>query len=258
MALQDFDDLPELPEDVLTSLEQKNAEKKYRYLRYNCKETLAFLEDIRGLVKGHRGFWLQALLNQDVIRAYLSSTPDKQALSYLTDIELKQDPSDPRPFELVFHFDENPFFSNSTLSKKYSLPKGVEPAPADGSVTEQMASFSADELEVSVQKIDWKSDDKNLCKLQPRAQAEDDQIEGDFGSFFWYFESPTDDFGIGLTIQDEVLPDAVEYYTGQANEDEGEFEDYDEDELDEEDGDDDEEIDLEDEEDEPQKKRQRK
>ena len=62
---------------------------------------------------------------------------------------------------------------------------------------------------------------------------------------------------IGPIIQDEVLPDAVEYYTGRANEGDEEFEDYDEDELDEEDGDDDEEIDLEDEDDEPIKKRQR-
>lgn len=58
-------------------------------------------------------------------------------------------------------------------------------------------------------------------------------------------------------IQDDVLPDAVEYYTGKAMGEDDEFGEFDEDELDEEDGDDDEEIDLEDEEDEPVKKRQR-
>jgi hypothetical protein len=32
----------------------------------------------------------------------ISSASDLEALSYLTDVELKQDPADPRPYELVF------------------------------------------------------------------------------------------------------------------------------------------------------------
>ena len=32
----------------------------------------------------------------------INSASDREALAYLTDVELKQDPSDPRPYELVF------------------------------------------------------------------------------------------------------------------------------------------------------------
>ena len=42
------------------------------------------------------------------------------------------------------HFTENPYFSDSVLEKKYSLPEGVEAAPADGSITQNMKDFDAD------------------------------------------------------------------------------------------------------------------
>lgn len=44
------------------------------------------------------------------------------------------------------HFAENPYFTNKTLSKKYSLPDGVEAAPADGTITESMREFDDDDL----------------------------------------------------------------------------------------------------------------
>ena len=48
------------------------------------------------------------------------------------------------------HFKENPYFSNTTLTKKYSLPKEVDAAPADGSVTEAMRMFLMSDLKISV------------------------------------------------------------------------------------------------------------
>ena len=54
-------------------------------------------------------------------------------------------------------------------------------------------------------KIEWKSDDKNLCKLQPRKMMPsgdgdaDYEIEGDLGSFFWYFDDDKDILGVGHT-----------------------------------------------------------
>lgn len=64
---------------------------------------------------------------------------------------------------------------------------------------------------------------------------------------------------IGHYLQDEVLPDAYDYFTGEAGDedDEGSFGEFDE--LDEEDDEDDEgSVDLEEEDDQPKKKKQRK
>lgn len=124
------------------------------------------------------------------------------------------------------HFKENPYFTNKTLSKKYTLKKGLKPAPADGSVTDELRKFNEEQdLQVNVYQfprvipctttryeltfwaqpitIDWK-DGQNLCERMPRqAQAQpeggeaddlENGFEGDPGSFFWYFQEKADFF----------------------------------------------------------------
>ena len=71
-------------------------------MRFACKETLEYLGEIRTIVKDQNGFWLRTMLSHETLRQYASASTDQTALSYLTDIALKQDPADPRPFELVF------------------------------------------------------------------------------------------------------------------------------------------------------------
>lgn len=55
--------------------------------------------------------------------------------------------------------------------------------------------------------IDWKSEERNLCKKHPRVAAsgqaadevdDGEDFDGDFGSFFHWFTSKTDDFGVSL------------------------------------------------------------
>ena len=51
-------------------------------------------------------------------------------------------------------------------------------------------------------KIDWKSDDMNLCKKHPRegldsANAGDEDWEGDVGTFFWFFQEEGDQIQVG-------------------------------------------------------------
>ncbi|KAK1927460.1 hypothetical protein DB88DRAFT_507546 [Papiliotrema laurentii] len=256
---------PELPAQVAADLDQLNAEKKYRWLQFTVKETTKSLEQLKEKVKDIEGFWPSVLMAHPALRVALTSSSDAEALSYLTHIELKQDEADPRPYEIVFHFKENPFFSNSTLTKTFSLPSDVAPIK-DGKVTKETWEYDADGLVAKGTKIQWKSDDKNLTQKQPRVgldAAEDDDdaedFDGDIGSFFWFFEDDADPLNIGHYLQDEVLPDAYDYFTGEAGDedDEGSFGEFDE--LDEEDDEDDEgSVDLEEEDDQPKKKKQRK
>lgn len=247
------------PEQV-SQLERLSGEKKFRWMRLAVKETLEHLSNIKPVVKDVSGFWLWVLVQHSVLKQFISSTSDQHALSYLSDIELKQDEKDPRPFEIVFHFRENPYFTNSTLSKTYSLPKGVKPAPEDGSVTAEMAAYDSDLLEPKGTKIDWKSDDVDLCAKQPRTTinvedaGSDEEYEGDQGSFFWYFQDNEDPFGIGITLQDEILPDAFDFYNGTA-EGASDDESFAEDELDEDT--DEGSVDLEAEDEQPKKKKQK-
>ncbi|WWC60231.1 uncharacterized protein I303_102797 [Kwoniella dejecticola CBS 10117] len=280
MSAQDFELEPvDLPKDIERELEIEEGNKNVRHNRFYVQETETYLKHLRPRVKGINQFWLTTLLNHTQIAAAATSKADQHALSFLEDVELVQDVNDFRPFELKFHFKENPYFSNTVLSKKYSLRKGVEPAPKDGSVTDELRKFEGiDDLVPERFKIDWKTDEVNLPKKQPRVvqradnegdAAEDEgDFEGDLGSFFIFFENDEDILQLGDAIRSDILPDAFAYFQDRGDSSPGqEFgldsdddvdDDDEDDELDEESDDDAEaEIDLEDEEDEKPKKKRR-
>ncbi|RSH94609.1 hypothetical protein EHS25_004413 [Saitozyma podzolica] len=261
MSTEEFElDAPDLSPKLLEELEAESGKRKWNNLKFGTEETLAHLAFIKKKTEEEpetfKNFWPLALLQNIIVHRAASSSSDKEALTYLSEIELKQDVKDPRPYELVFHFRENPFFSNKTLSKKYTLPEGVASAPTDGSVTQEMRDFDPeDDLIPSTISIEWKSDAVNLTKKFPRGVAtasseegDDEGFDGDAGSFFHFFTEQFDPHSLRAILHDDILPDAVEYFLGRG--DNSPFdEDEDDDELDEEDeGDDDEEIDLEEEE----------
>ncbi|WWC87810.1 uncharacterized protein L201_002702 [Kwoniella dendrophila CBS 6074] len=279
MSAKDFELQPiDLPKDLAEELELEEGNKNVRQNRFYVQETDAYLKHLRPLAKKVDQFWLTAFLNHTQIAATATSKEDQHALSFLEDVELVQDENDFRPFELKFHFKENPYFTNTVLSKKYSLPKGVEPAPKDGSITDELRKFEGNEDLVGESfKIEWKSDEVNLPKKQPRVvqghdhdhsdpnhvhhdDESDSGFEGDLGSFFILFEQAEDILQVGDALRSDLLPDAFAYFEDRGeNSAGGEFGDFDDedddDELDEESDDDDEaEIDLEEEE-VPKKKR---
>ncbi|KAL1410378.1 hypothetical protein Q8F55_004386 [Vanrija albida] len=247
----------ELPAELALELHNASKDKQIRVERFETAENLKHLNFVREKVKDIKNFWLIVLLSHPHVGA--ASASDREALSYLTDIELKQDSNDPRPFELIFTFAENPYFTNKTLSKKYTLREGLSAAPADGTITEELRDFDAElDLVVSADKIDWK-EGKDLVAKQPRKLGnadldvdEDAEIEGDIGSFFHFFSEEGDPFQFGFQVVEELLPNASDLYLGGDDEDE-----LDDDE-DEDDEDDEGSIDLEDDdEDKPPKKKQR-
>ncbi|WWC97031.1 hypothetical protein V866_003908 [Kwoniella sp. B9012] len=282
MSAQDFElDPVDLPEELIKELRTEEGNKNVRRDRFFARETQAYLEHLRPRVKKVDRFWLTALLNHTQLAAATTSKEDRHALSFLEDIELIQEENDFRPFELKFYFKENPYFTNTVLTKKYSLPNGVEPAPKDGTITEELRKFvEIEELAPSSMKIDWKSDEVNLPKKQPRlvqghdhdhddpnhvhVDDDDEGYEGDLGSFFLYFELAEDPFMLGDAIKSEILPEALAYFEDRGESSPGaefgmdsDLDEDDDDELDEEsDEDENAEIDLEDEEEEiPKKKR---
>ncbi|KAK4688068.1 hypothetical protein P7C73_g2036, partial [Tremellales sp. Uapishka_1] len=257
---------PDVSTELASSLMDDEADLHFKITQHECRETLKYLSTLRPKVKEIDGFWLFTFLHLNAIAEHITSKSDVHALSFLTDVELRQDPKDPRPFELIFHFKENPYFSNSTLSKKFSLREGVQPAPEDGSITQEMRDFDEGDLKTTAVKIDWKSSEKDLCALAPRVKApahehgaecdhDDDDFEGDSGSFFWFFQDESDPFHIGDILVDELLPNVMRVFSGQMQDDDGEEDD--EDELDEEDGDEEEDIDLEAEEEQPMRKKRK-
>ncbi|WVQ74563.1 hypothetical protein IAR50_004164 [Cryptococcus sp. DSM 104548] len=261
-AAQDFQiSAPELSESLRKELETKEGAKNVRFSRFQVKETLAYLDELRPKVKDIDNFWLIALMSHENLAYHLTAKADQHALSFLQDIELKQEVEDFRAYELVFHFKENPYFTNKTISKKYSL--GPDAKPVTGENIEPLYEFDEDSLVAESSTIDWKPNQDLTAQFPRKAQGEaagngeaddlEDGFEGDPGTFFWYFVEKKDMFNFGITLKEDILPDAFAYFDGRGEANPSDMLDSDEEEDDEEDDEDEDEIDLENEK--PKKKR---
>jgi len=236
--------------------------------------------------KGIKNFWLETLqsfrITSEIIQEY-----DEEILGYLQDVQVKLFSEKPYGYTLEFYFSENPFFTNTVLTKTYVLKTVVDPASP--------FEFDGPDLEKATGcTINWK-EGKNVCmkmvkkKLKPRNKKQPPKVvtkEEKQDSFFNFFETPKlpaknqaakkseseadeeedddmhdqelyliADFEIGQYLKEKIIPKAILFFTGEGVDDEFEDEDYDEedeeDEEDEDEGDeDDEEDDDDDEEDE--------
>lgn len=205
----------------------------------------------------------------------LITEDDLPALAGLNNITVEYS-DDFTTFTLHFHFKENEFFSNTVLTKKYTVSPDL--------LDEKNPNLS----EIDTTKIEWK-DGKNLCvtEIKKKQKAKSGRNKGQVRtvtrtapkpSFFHYFdehkeddveeeeEQPEDeegdglgrtklsveeDYDIGHIIRTSVIPEAVLFVTGEADigfdMDDEDDEDFEGDEDDDEDGDDDEDDDEEEE-----------
>lgn len=204
-------------------------------------------------VKGIPDFWSTALKNLPALADGINER-DEEALHYLTDVRMEY--LDQPGFALVFEFDENAFFKNKSLTKTYYY----ENAPA------YMGEYTFDRAEGT--EIEWKSPEQNLTvKIEKRKQRNKRTqatrtVEKTVPevSFFNFFTPPNPaaeeegqddeddesihdeveyDYQIGEAIK-ELIPRAIDWYTGEALQYADEEEDLEEDEY-EDDSEDDEE-----------------
>ncbi|KAJ3555857.1 hypothetical protein NP233_g12105 [Leucocoprinus birnbaumii] len=231
----------------LETIQRETARVELAIEREGQKKLIPIFKKRREVLKAIPKFWPVALMRNEMVSLHLTISADQSALSYLEDVWVEKDPAELRAFKLEFHFKENPYFLNSVLIKEFKYvppPATADDTPDENGITEAMVDFSWErDITMSAMKIDWKSEDKNLTKLYPREVDDEDEHDiVDAGSFFNFFEKESDPNDIGLTLANEVFPEAIEYFLGNLGGDE----DLDSDDEDEDDDDDDaEEIDLE-------------
>ena len=150
---------------------------------------------------------------------HLQHTQDQDALSYLEDIWVSRDKTEPRCFTLEFvcftqslclivsypcaqYFKSNPYFSDEVLKKEYKYlpPPTVDDTPNADGVTPSMLEFDWEQhVAPQATEINWKDDSKNLTKLYGRVVGEDeDDMPAEPGSFFNFFEHPDDPFDVSF------------------------------------------------------------
>ncbi|CAN6457194.1 unnamed protein product [Victoria cruziana] len=202
-------------------------------------------------------FWLTAMRNNEVLADEITER-DEGALKYLKDIKWSR-VDDPKGFKLEFFFDTNPYFKNSILTKTYHMIDDDEPI-LEKAIGTEIEWFPGKTL---TQKILKKKPKKGSKNAKPITKTEDCE------SFFNFFNPPQvpeddndidedtaerlqnlmeQDYDIGSTIRDKIIPHAVSWYTGEAIQGE-DFEDIEGDDDDDDDEDEDEDEDEEDDDD---------
>nr|XP_011460234.1 PREDICTED: nucleosome assembly protein 1;2 [Fragaria vesca subsp. vesca] len=205
--------------------------------------------------KGVPDFWLNALKNNDVLSEEITER-DEGALKYLKDIKWSRI-ENPKGFKLDFYFNTNPYFKNTILTKTYHMIDEDEPI-LEKAIGTEIEWYPGKCL---TQKILKKKPKKGTKNSKPITKTEDCE------SFFNFFSPPQvpeededidedaaeelqnqmeQDYDVGSTIRDKIIPHAVSWFTGEAIQDD----DIDMDDDDDEDEDDDDLDDEEDEEDE--------
>ncbi|KAF5776868.1 putative nucleosome assembly protein (NAP) [Helianthus annuus] len=178
--------------------------------------------------KGVPEFWLTAMKTNEILAEEISER-DEDALKYLKDIKWCRI-DDPKGFKLEFFFDTNPYFKNSVLTKVYHMIDEDEP------ILEKAIGTNIEWLpgKCLTQKILKKKPKKGSKNAKPITKTEDCE------SFFNFFNPPPvpedaddldeeeaeelqnrmeQDYDIGSTIRDEIIPHAVSWFTGEAAED---------------------------------------
>jgi nucleosome assembly protein 1-like 1 len=175
--------------------------------------------------KGVPDFWLTAMKNNDVLTEEITER-DEGALKYLKDIKWCR-VDEPKGFKLEFFFDTNPYFKNAVLSKVYHMIDEDEPI-LEKAIGTEIEWYPGKCL---TQKLLKKKPKKGSKNAKPITKTEDCE------SFFNFFSPPQvpeddeeldddtaeelqnqmeNDYDIGSTIRDKVIPHAVSWFTGEA------------------------------------------
>ena len=223
-------------------------------------------------------FWLIALKNHEEI-AQVITERDEGALAHLVDVTTTklegedEDGDELCGFKIDFHFEENEYFEDAVLTKTYHMDDEEENVLRYIEASE-INWKAGKNLTVKVLRKKPKPGAKNKKPITKTEPAES------FFQFFYPPEVPDEeeqqnmteddaeqlqdameqDYEMGMSIANGLIPDAVNWFTGDAfaedddeeyDEDEGEYdEDEDDDEDEDEDDDEDDEDDEDDDEDE--------
>jgi len=223
--------------------------------------------------KGIPDFWLCALRNHEAITEQITEK-DEEALKYLVDVTCKplepvapeepeeEEEEEARGFTIDFHFEQpNPFFTNAVLSKSYHMVDEEDPILEFAEGTE-IDWHPGKNLCVKVMRKKPKKGAKNhkpQTKTEkaesffnffspPEVPGEDDEVEMTAEEAEELQEAMEEDYEMGAIIKEKIIPDAVSWFTGEANEDSDEDDsDFDEEEEDDEDDEDESVVDEDDE-----------
>jgi nucleosome assembly protein 1-like 1 len=158
--------------------------------------------------KGIPEFWLQAMKNQETL-ALLITPDDEKVLGYMKDLKCNNKDQE---FELQFHFNDNPFFTDSVLTKTYKFSEEAEGLEDD------------EELCTGIEGCDihWKPGKNLTVKVEKKKQKKKGKPvrtvtqEVSNESFFNFFKAPAVPNPADMDMDDEDEEDFDMHQEAQA------------------------------------------
>lgn len=254
----DDDQLPEEIRDKVKELrklhEQRvqqekdfEAERVALLMKYQALEKPLWDERRRVLGAAEEGvactnienFWCQAMCNSSLLReAWITGDRDHEALGYLLDVRCNL-MEDANSYAFEFEFAPNPFFEEKILTKTYVVDEDGEPGPGEGCDITWKAGKN---LTVKIKKKKrggkgrpaiTKSEPCETCfNWFQTIQMPDSDEELDEDAAEEFQERFECDFDIGMCLKDKIIPHAVMWYTGEAEDSDEEDSDEESDEED--------------------------
>jgi nucleosome assembly protein 1-like 1 len=239
-------DWPSDEEDLADEIKEKAKIEEISETKDTSEEAMN-----RENTKGIPDFWLTIFKNVDMI-AEMIQPHDELILKHMLDLQLKLKASS--GFVLEFIFEPNDYFSNPVLTKEYFIRFNLD--------TENPLGYEGpDIIKCAGCTIDWKPGKNVTVRQVKKVQKHKNRgtkrtvtqtVKND--SFFNFFDPPkveedeepdedteallTADFEIGHFMRENIIPRAILYFTGEALEDDDDYEGDEEDEDDDDDDDD--------------------
>uniref|UniRef100_A0A182JSL3 Nucleosome assembly protein 1-like 1 n=1 Tax=Anopheles christyi TaxID=43041 RepID=A0A182JSL3_9DIPT len=232
------------------------------------KMALNYQKELPANGQGIPNFWLMVFKNTEAL-AELVHPHDEPVLEYLRNLNIVYE-KEPMSYVIEFHFDPNPYFKDTVLTKKYFLRCNIdkdEPFSFEGPEIFKCTGCPINwnqgkNVTVKTIKKQQKHKQRNATRMVMKTQPTE--------SFFNFFSPPRiqeddtidpetqfligRDFEVGHFLRARIIPKAVLYYTGEVideeDDDDDEEEEEEEEDEDMEDGEEEEEEEDEDDEEE--------
>merc|ERR1719348_208943 len=166
------------------------VEQKYNLLRR------PFFEKRNEIIGRIPKFWLTAFINHPQISSIIEED-EEDALQYLAKLEVEEFEDIKSGYKIIFHFSENPSFSNPSLCKEFQLGSSGDPT---SSSTE----------------IGWKEGYNLTAKAAQRAAAEKGSRKRHLETrtfFTWFCDNldPSQD-DVAEVVKDDLWPNPLQYF----------------------------------------------
>ncbi|XP_012277622.1 protein SET isoform X2 [Orussus abietinus] len=161
------------------------VEKKYNKLRK------PYFQKRNDIIKRIPNFWVTAFVNHPQIAPILEEE-EEDALRYLNKLEVEEFEDIKSGYRINFHFDENPYFENSVLTKEFHL--GASASQSTPIHWKEGADLTK------------RAKDKGPMKGRKRPLG-----HKTFFDWFMYHGDPSSD-DIAELIKDDMWPNPLQYY----------------------------------------------